>query len=34
VKGSFFPANTKFLLGFNEPNKACAPPASGRRLQP
>ena len=23
-KGSYFPANTKHLLGFNEPNLPCA----------
>ncbi len=26
-KGSYFPANTKYLLGFNEPNIECDPPA-------
>ena len=23
-KGSYFPVNTKYLLGFNEPNIPCA----------
>ena len=24
VKGSYFPINTKHMLGFNEPNQPCA----------
>jgi len=31
-KGAYFPLNTQYLLGFNEPNKACAlRPRSARR---
>ena len=34
-KGAYFPLNTQYLLGFNEPNKACVlRPCSLRRAAP